>query len=95
MVFSMGIVLVFVSTFLVSIAEPGQSLTTSAFEVSSAFGTVGLTLNFTHQISNFTKIILMINMFIGRIGILTFLAMLDNKKSTNVVTYAEIDMMVG
>jgi hypothetical protein len=37
----------------------------------------------------------MINMFVGRIGILTLLEVLDNKKTANVVTYAEIDMMVG
>ncbi|HBT59855.1 MAG: potassium transporter TrkG [Paracholeplasma sp.] len=94
-VFSMGILLVFVSTFLVSIAEPSKKIMDVAFEVSSAFGTVGLTLNFTSTISNFTKVILMINMFVGRIGILTLLEVLDNKKTANVVTYAEIDMMVG
>lgn len=94
-VFSMGIMLVFVSTFLISMAEPNRDIMTIAYEVSSAFGTVGLTLNMTSSITTFTKIIIMIIMFIGRIGILTFVEVLDNKKTTNVVTYAEMDMMVG
>ena len=68
----------------------------NGFEVSSAFGTVGLSLGLIPSISAWSKGILIVNMFVGRIGILTAVAMLENKKeTTNVVTYAEIDMLVG
>jgi Trk-type K+ transport system membrane component len=94
-VFSMGVVIVMTSIFFIVLIEK-VSFITVFFEVISAFGTVGLSLGFTSTLSTASKLIIMINMFIGRIGILTFIEILDNKKETiNVVAYAERDMMVG
>ena len=94
-VFSMGVVIVMTSIFFIVLIEK-VSFITVFFEVISAFGTVGLSLGFTSTLSTVSKLIIMINMFIGRIGILTFIEILDNKKETiNVVAYAERDMMVG
>ena len=45
----------------------------------SAFGTVGLSLNETPLLSHLSKVILVIVMFIGRIGILTFIQMLEKR----------------
>jgi len=94
-VFSMGVIIVMLSIFAI-VAIEQASFRTVFFEVTSAFGTVGLSLGFTPTLSVWSKLILIVNMFIGRIGILTFMEVLDNKKETiNVVTYAERDMMVG
>lgn len=97
MVFAMGVFLVMISTLLISILEPNRySIMEIGFEVSSAFGTVGLSQGLIPHISVWSKMIFIVNMFIGRIGILTAVAMLENKKETsNVVTYAEMDMLVG
>lgn len=97
MVFALGIILVMFSTLLVSIIEPNRwSIMEVGFEISSAFGTVGLSLGLIPYLSVWSKLIFIVNMFIGRIGILTAVAILENKKeTTNVVTYAEIDMLVG
>lgn len=94
-VLSMGFMIVITSIFFIVLIEK-VSFGIVFFEVTSAFGTVGLSLGLTSSLSTASKLILIINMFIGRIGILTFIEMLDNKKETiNVVTYAERDMMVG
>ncbi|MDD4090767.1 MAG: potassium transporter TrkG [Acholeplasmataceae bacterium] len=94
-VFTAAIILVFLSSFLILIIENLEMIEVF-FEVLSAFGTVGLSLSVTPQLTSFSKVILMIVMFIGRIGILTFIQILDTKKeTTNVVSYSEIDIIVG
>jgi trk system potassium uptake protein TrkH len=42
-----------------------------AFEVVSAFGTVGLSTGITFHIASASKILLVVTMFVGRIGLLT------------------------
>ena len=97
MVFALAIILVMLSTMFISIVEPNRwTIMEIGFEVSSAFGTVGLSLGLIPHIGVYSKLIIMLNMFVGRIGILTAVAMLENKKeTTNVVTYVEMDMLVG
>lgn len=95
-VFSMGVIIVMFSVLAISIREPDLAFLDVFYQVSSAFGTVGLSLNVTPKLTIFSKMILIVVMFIGRIGILTFIEMIRNKKeTTNLVTYAEIDMIVG
>ena len=43
------------------------------FETASAIGTVGLTLGITSTLSAVSKIVLMILMFLGRVGVLTLI----------------------
>lgn len=51
------------------------------FEVISAFGTVGLTLGITPDLTTFSKLLLIVTMFIGRLGPMTFaLAIGETKK---------------
>ena len=42
------------------------------FEVASALGTVGISTGITANINVFGKIVIIILMFIGRLGVLTF-----------------------
>ncbi|CDQ19964.1 potassium uptake protein, TrkH family [Halobacillus karajensis] len=64
--------LCFIAVITLSIIEP-FTLNEIVFEVCSAFGTVGLSMGITPGLSTFGKIILMLLMFLGRIGLLTFL----------------------
>lgn len=69
-----------------TIVEP-FSLTQILFEVTSAFGTVGLSLGITSEITTFSKIVLMILMFIGRVGIISLLFIFkSNKKVVNIIS---------
>lgn len=90
----MAIILVFSSVFIISIVEP-FSLTEILFEVTSAFGTVGLSLGITSDIGTFSKIILMLLMFIGRVGIITFLLMFRNNKKSGTYRYPKERIIIG
>ena len=57
------------------------------FEVMSAFGTCGLTLGVTDDVSNITKIVLMILMFIGRVGLISFIIMIAGRKEPKKFSY--------
>jgi len=65
------------------------------FEVVSAFGTVGLTLGITAELSSISKIVIMITMFIGRIGPLTLLLAMSRKESKAVFNYPDENIMTG
>lgn len=67
------------------------------FEVFSAFGTVGLTVGITPELSGISKCVLICIMYAGRIGVLsTALAILANGNSTSsLVKYPEGKIMVG
>lgn len=74
----MAILLVFASTLLLTITEK-HSFIAVLFEVCSAFGTTGLSLGITPELTVLGKCVLMIVMFIGRIGILTVLYLIGRK----------------
>ena len=65
------------------------------FEISSAFGTTGLSLGITSSLTIVGKIVLIVTMFVGRIGILALLLMFRGDRSGSSIKYPEIDMIVG
>lgn len=67
-----AIVMCLVSIIIISISDKQQQLIAIFFEVCSAFGTVGLSMGITPDLSILAKCILMILMFIGRIGLSSF-----------------------
>lgn len=67
----------------------------SLFEVTSAFGTVGLTTGITPQLSMIGKILITITMFVGRIGPLTLALAVAIKEEKIDYTYPEEKVMVG
>jgi len=59
----------------------GISETTLLFELISAFATVGLSLDLTPTLTAGAKTLLIVNMFVGRIGLLTVMATLIKQDS--------------
>lgn len=59
--------------FLVLLFDPDLPLISVAFEIFSAFSTVGLSLGITGDLSTGSKIVVSIIMFLGRVGTLTVL----------------------
>src|SRR5690625_4349643 len=90
----MAFVLVFISILIISIIEPFD-LMKILFEVTSAFGTVGLSLGVTSDLTTISKIILMILMFIGRVGIISFLLMFKNNKRIGKYRYPKERIIIG
>jgi trk system potassium uptake protein TrkH len=71
-IFILALAVVAIPTFLLTESEK-FGLTQVAFEVFSAFGTVGLSMGITPYLSSFGKIVIIITMFVGRVGPLTLL----------------------
>jgi len=71
--------MVFVALIILLITEPNVSVVALLFEITSAFGTCGMSLGITSDLSVVGKIILMALMFIGRVGLISFLYTLGGK----------------
>lgn len=93
LILTASIFLIFLSTFLLSITEK-FGLINIIFEVTSAFGTVGLSTGITPDLSPVGKLIIMFTMFSGRVGILSILTMIIVKKPQRIYL-PEDKVMVG
>ena len=68
----MYVMLFFSGAVIISVAE-GLPIGTCLFETASAVGTVGLTMGITPSLGGVSQIVLMILMFLGRVGGLTLI----------------------
>ncbi|MCH7399210.1 ATPase [Belliella sp. DSM 107340] len=75
--------------FLVLLFDPELTLISVAFEIFSAFSTVGLSLGITGDLSTGSKIVVSIIMFLGRVGTLTVLVAMIQKARTLRYKYPE------
>lgn len=95
-VFTMASILTFVSMIIIAATEQGKlTFIQIFFEVMSAFGTCGLSLGATDDISNLTKIVLMILMFIGRVGLISFIIILAGRKEPDKFSYPKERIQIG
>ena len=70
--------------FLLSFSDAGACFHHILFEVASALGTVGLSTGITGDLTILSKILVILLMFIGRVGVLTFgFALLARDKEEN------------
>jgi len=82
-VFSSLLVLI-VFVFAITIIEPHMPLKAIVFECVSAFATVGSTLGITPELQNASKVLIIILMFLGRVGVVTLAqALLKQYKNQN------------
>lgn len=91
----MAFIICSVSIIILSITEQHHSLIEIVFEVCSAFGTVGLSMGITPDLSVIGKFLIIINMFIGRVGILTFLFLLGTKGAEVNYHYPKERVIIG
>jgi len=91
-----AVFIILVSTFLILVAQ-GQKFTLlqALFEVTSAFGTVGLSTGITRQLSSFSRIVIIATMFIGRVGPLSFILSFATRKEKIHPEYPEEEVAVG
>ena len=93
--FFIGGFLVIGATMLLSYTEQGASFLSLLYETTSAFGTVGLTVGLTQQLSEVGKVLIMIMMYLGRVGPLTVVLSLMRNKNNNGVRYPEGKILIG
>jgi trk system potassium uptake protein TrkH len=82
------------NTFLISILEPKFTFIQILFEVVSAFGTVGLSTGITPDLKPVSEFIIILTMFIGRVGPLTIASLWSFKEASN-VNYSEESLTIG
>jgi trk system potassium uptake protein len=93
-VLALASLLVFVSTLALMISD-GLELLPALFEITSAFGTVGLSLDVTPNLSTFGKILISVVMFLGRVGPITFVVALAVRQRTPRYRYPEEEIAIG
>ncbi|MFC9777917.1 TrkH family potassium uptake protein [Paenibacillus chitinolyticus] len=86
--------LVIFVTMLLSTTEDHEFLMI-LYEVTSAFGTVGLTLGLTTKLTVFGKVMIALTMFAGRLGPLTLAYALQPKAEKELYRYPEGKITIG
>jgi trk system potassium uptake protein TrkH len=86
--------IVFLALLCLSLTER-QDLLALAFEVVSAFGTVGLSTGITSSLSTAGKLIVILTMFAGRVGPLTVALAVSGSSAPEVQRPAREDLPVG
>jgi trk system potassium uptake protein len=61
------------SVFAISLMEPGRELLPVAFECFSAYGTVGLSMGITGELTDGGKLVIILNMFVGRLNMIVIM----------------------
>lgn len=90
----LALAVVCVQTFFLCIAEPEYDFMKLLFETVSAFGTVGLSTGITPDLSGWAKMILILTMFIGRLGPLTMATIWSFKPKAG-AWYSEETITIG
>ncbi|MBD2680457.1 MULTISPECIES: TrkH family potassium uptake protein [Nostoc] len=86
---------VILATILISLTDPTLDFIQILFEVVSAFATVGLSTGITGTVSTAAKLVLIITMYVGRVGVLLLMsAILGDPRPTN-IHYPEENLLVG
>ena len=93
--FMIGTSIVIIVTMILSITEYGMDFLSVLFEATSAFGTAGLTLGITSSLSVIGKIVIIISMYIGRVGPLTVALALTHRQKKQGYKYPEGKILIG
>jgi trk system potassium uptake protein len=93
-VLSLSALLVVTATVALMVSD-NLALLPAIFEITSAFGTVGLTLNVTPQLSTFGKLLVAGVMFLGRVGPITLVLALAARQKKRGYAYPQEDIAIG
>lgn len=83
------------ATILISLTDPKLEFIQVLFEVVSAFATVGLSTGITAGVSTAAKLILIVTMYIGRVGVLLLMSAILGDPRPSRVHYPEENLLVG
>ena len=87
--------MVMIALVVLLITEPNVSLVALLFEITSAFGTCGMSLGITSDLSTTGKMIIMALMFIGRVGLISFLFTLGGRSKKPHYHYPKERVIIG
>ncbi|WP_414053225.1 TrkH family potassium uptake protein [Macrococcus equi] len=84
----------FTIVFALVLSEPKLPFLPLMFEVISAFGTVGLTMGITGKLSVIGKLLIILMMMIGKVGVLT-IVLTFSKPNKQLYSYPKGDILTG
>ncbi len=90
----LGIGVVLLGTYLLIVMDPNVPFVDALFEITSAFGTVGLSTGITSGLSVGSKLLSIVIMYIGRLGPLTIASLWYFTKGER-VEYPEGNIAIG
>jgi trk system potassium uptake protein TrkH len=90
----LAMVLICINTLVICIIEPQYTFMQVLFEVVSAFGTVGLSTGITPDLKPISEFIIILTMYIGRLGPLTIASLLSAKPLSS-LKYSEEAITIG
>lgn len=90
----LGMAMVFAVAFFLTIRE-GFPFIQILFETVSAFGTVGLSTGITGELSQMGRLIIILTMFLGRVGPLTLALVLAQREQVSPYRFAEERVKIG
>lgn len=99
-IFAACLMLLMASVLIICAADPMLATSENGFkealfECVSALGTVGLSLGITPQLGVVAKLVLIVLMYAGRVGILTLALALGEKKTTSAIRKPVDTLMIG
>ena len=94
-IFAFAVMFQFTGIFLLSLTDPNFPLSDIIFEMVSAFNTVGLSRGITSGLSEYGRAIIILFMFIGRVGSLTFAFAISSEQPSKAYSYPKAHITVG
>ncbi|QTY27986.1 TrkH family potassium uptake protein [Flavobacterium sp. CS20] len=90
----LSLLIIGLSILSISIFNPKLNLLDVAFECFSAYSTVGLSLGITSSLSTYSKIIIILTMFIGRVSMLTIIVAIVKKTMKKNYNYPKEEILI-
>lgn len=87
--------LTIIATIIIMTLQPLLNFEDVLFEVLSAIGTAGMTVGITRDLNTISRVIIMILMYCGRLGSLSFALIFAQKKTTASVRQPQEKIIVG
>jgi Trk-type K+ transport system membrane component len=94
-IITLSFVVIGMAIILISIFDPGKKLIDIAFECFSAYGTVGLSLGITSDLSSAGKFIIIVVMFVGRVSMLSIAIAAFRKIKHENYTYPKEEITIN
>lgn len=94
-VITLSLAAVFSIWFLLALTHPALNALDLFFETVSAFSTVGLTRNLTPELNTFGRCLIVLTMFVGRIGVLYFATAVFSSSDSREILCAKEHIQLG
>lgn len=94
-IFAACLMMVLAGTLLICAVEPAVTFKSVLFECVSALGTVGLSINLTPTLGIASKIVIILLMYAGRVGILTLALALGEKRTAAEIRKPVDTLLIG